>query len=330
MVAGLRALLAGVIDYAGMFPPAKLPLDQAIRNYARYHSGPDAWMLGRFICPAGRLTELLPFLGELFKSGPRVRISALIAAQAGGKEFASQVRSDREAVEKLGTCQGGRAVVDVIEVRLPWDDSGAVQPPTGLPLVAQTREVIRQLWIPSRKLYFEPVLGARWREAAPKWITALADINTWLANQGGEDCRPAGYKLRCGGLEAASFPSAEQVALVITVCRKERVSLKFTAGLHHPVRHFDPDLHTHVHGFLNVFCAGVLAHARGLDAGQVQGIIEEENAGHLVVDEEGLRWKDFTASTEEIVAARNDAVISFGSCSFDEPRDDLRALGLLN
>ena len=57
MNASLRALLSGVVDYAGLFPPAGLPLDQAIRNYARYRQGSDAWMLGRFVIPAARLAE---------------------------------------------------------------------------------------------------------------------------------------------------------------------------------------------------------------------------------------------------------------------------------
>src|SRR5438067_11130110 len=54
----LRALLEGVIDYAGLFPPAKLPLEQAVRNYARYHSEPESWMLARFVCPEKQLADL--------------------------------------------------------------------------------------------------------------------------------------------------------------------------------------------------------------------------------------------------------------------------------
>src|SRR5271166_5986544 len=61
MYASLRALMTNVIDYAGLFPPAQLPLDQALRNYASYREGPDAWMLGRFVCPAAKLAELTSF-----------------------------------------------------------------------------------------------------------------------------------------------------------------------------------------------------------------------------------------------------------------------------
>jgi len=45
----IGALLANVIDYAGCFPPASLPLQTAVENYREYRNGPFAWMLGRFV-----------------------------------------------------------------------------------------------------------------------------------------------------------------------------------------------------------------------------------------------------------------------------------------
>src|SRR5262245_38924762 len=63
----LRALLGGIIDYAGLFPPAQLPLEEAIRNYARYRTEPESWMLGRFVIPATRLKELAELGKELFR-----------------------------------------------------------------------------------------------------------------------------------------------------------------------------------------------------------------------------------------------------------------------
>lgn len=54
----LRALLAGVIDYAGVFPPASLPLDRALAGYHHYREGEKAWVLGRFVIPAGELPKV--------------------------------------------------------------------------------------------------------------------------------------------------------------------------------------------------------------------------------------------------------------------------------
>jgi hypothetical protein len=75
--------------------------------------------------------------------------------------------------------------------------------------------------------------------------------------------------------------------------------------------------------------AGVLAHRCHLGEEQVRQILEDEDPKHFRFDDAGLAWHDYRASLGEIKLARQLAVTSFGSCSFDEPRDDLRALGLL-
>jgi len=56
-------------------------------------------------------------------------------------------------------------------------------------------------------------------------------------------------------------------------------------------------------------------------------LLEDEQAAHLQFDEDGFAWNGVCATTQEITAARQTAILSFGSCNFDEPRDDLRALG---
>src|SRR5512141_363943 len=54
----LRTFLTGIIDYAGLFPPASLPMAAATANFAEYLAGPDRDLLGRFVVPASRLSEL--------------------------------------------------------------------------------------------------------------------------------------------------------------------------------------------------------------------------------------------------------------------------------
>lgn len=44
--------MSEVIDYAGCFPPASLPLAEAVENYRAYKDGPFGWMLGRFVVGA--------------------------------------------------------------------------------------------------------------------------------------------------------------------------------------------------------------------------------------------------------------------------------------
>src|SRR5258705_780 len=60
----LQVLLSEVIDYAGLFPPAKLDVPTSVDNYLRYFHGPQKWILGRFVCSSGKLPELARELAE--------------------------------------------------------------------------------------------------------------------------------------------------------------------------------------------------------------------------------------------------------------------------
>ena len=142
-------------------------------------------------------------------------------------------------------------------------------------------------------------------------------------------CGGFGFKLRTGGVEAAAFPPVERIARCIIDCRAQRLPIKFTAGLHHPIRHFNSSVNTKMHGFINVFVAGVLAHALQLAEEQLIPILNDEDPASFRFDDDGLHYKEYRATTRQIEDARRQLVISFGSCSFDEPREDLRSLGWL-
>lgn len=58
MTKSVRALLESLVDYAGMFPPAALSFEDALRAYRSYREGEHAWALGRFVVPAARAAEV--------------------------------------------------------------------------------------------------------------------------------------------------------------------------------------------------------------------------------------------------------------------------------
>jgi len=331
MKASLQALLDGIIDYAGLFPPAQLPLDQAIRNYARYRQEPESGMLARFICPAARLKELTPLLPE---QPEPLRLSVLGGSARNLAEFANAVKDAAEGLAAFVERHGERVAPEAFETRLSDD---AVMKRTDDELegcIAAASVIINtRLAQLEREYFLKRFVVAPYYETGPMqdWKATTTDVVRALCarHMASEHSTRPGFKLRTGGLEAAAFPSPEQIALVIATCRHAKVPLKFTAGLHHPIRHFDAGVQTKMHGFINVFVAGVLAHARGLSAEQLQPIIEDEDASHFVFAEESLRWRDYEATTAEIREARKNFVTSFGSCSFDEPREDLRVLGWL-
>jgi hypothetical protein len=108
--------------------------------------------------------------------------------------------------------------------------------------------------------------------------------------------------------------------------RAHDVPWKATAGLHHPVRGMHDG--TVMHGFLNLFIAGIALQAEALDAARIGEVLAEEDPRAFVIDPTHIGWQDVRVEAEAVAAAR-ERCVSFGSCSFDEPVDDLRELGIL-
>ena len=125
------------------------------------------------------------------------------------------------------------------------------------------------------------------------------------------------------------FPPTEDIAHTILACREAGVSMKFTAGLHHPVRHYNESVKTKMYGFFNIFIGGMIAHKFSLGIDTLVAILLDEIPENFKFDENGLGWKNYSISNLEIQNYRQESFISYGSCSLDEPREDLQQLGLL-
>jgi hypothetical protein len=320
MTESLRALLGGAIDYAGMFPPAGLPLEQALVKYRQHRAGPEAWMVGRFVCPAG----LLPILVTMYSAGHDGRVSVIATAHEA-TDFTTTVADALTAVRDFPIVD----VIDTVEFRWPRGlvesvDSGLLD--TVMKVAAH--EVVR-LKLPRLTLFFEfpRIEGgcAAWQfqRMISDAMHVLADYNEFATYSS------AGFKVRCGGAGAGAIPSRSEAAAVISTCRDTGVFWKATAGLHHPFRHVDPALGVPVHGFINLLTAAVMANVHRLDADRVQIILEDDDPWHFRFTNEALTWRDLSATAPQITAARERGLRSFGSCSIDEPWHDLTVLGLL-
>jgi hypothetical protein len=289
-------------------------------------------MLGRFIVPAARLAEVSATAGELLAQGPPWTFSALGRGGETLEEFLNNLPADLDAIGAFRQRHPGRAVVDVFEVKLPaalsaghWQDTwldtwenrrSADRIHQPVSLTGPLGNALDATAGAGLQVYCEVPPGPRWHNVVDG--VPLPQLR--------------GLKLRCGGLEPAAFPSVEQLAYAISgdsACLAEDSRFKATAGLHHPLRHRDAGLNVMMHGFLNVFGAAVLAFWHALEEEQLWPILEDEDASHFVFDESGFRWQDWHMTAEQIQEAREQFAVSFGSCSFDEPREDLRSLGLL-
>jgi len=157
---------------------------------------------------------------------------------------------------------------------------------------------------------------------AKQTITLVAELNS------NADSPTFGYKLRTGGVTSDAFPTSAQIAQALVTPVTHQVPIKFTAGLHHPLRMFRDEVQTKMHGFLNVLGAAVLAAEYKWDSGQTALMLEDESADSLSFTDEFFAWREWKIDVKRL-RDRRKFVTSFGSCSFDEPREDLRALGLL-
>lgn len=305
--------MTSLIDYAGLFPPAKLPLPQAITNYGRYRQQPDRWMLGRFIIPTARLGELSSLAGEQFQAADPYNFSILGRGGNNNDEFLAGLQTDLDALTTFRQRHDPAVLTNVFETRLPPGDPS--------PAALQHLLVSAGHLLGAITPYYEASPGRNWHDSIATTIEAIAYFNHSAAH-------PAGFKLRCGGVEAAAFPSPEQVAFALITARDWGVPLKATAGLHHPIRRYDQSVQTHMHGFLNVFGGGILAHVHKLEHAAVQAILEDETAADFTFTDNAFTWRELSATSAQISHLRTHALISYGSCSFDEPREDLRALNL--
>jgi hypothetical protein len=294
----LRDLLSGLIDYAGLFPPAALDMRTATRRYAEYREGEYRWALGRFVLPVARLDEfekaaegILPDGG--WEGDDFWRLSAL-----GGDDLPSDLNRIAEFNQK----RAGAAVIDTIEIK-----AGRV---------GDIENVVK-LTPANLMPYFEVSIG----DDPTELIKSIAEAE-------------ARAKVRTGGVTADAFPSSFDLARFIKICAEEDVPFKATAGLHHPLRSvntltYAPDsASAMMHGFLNVFLAAAFAQS-GLDVDRLVELLEEKSPEAFQFDSGGVTWRDEMIVRGQLRNSRNLLAIAFGSCSFEDPIDDLKKIGLL-
>jgi len=301
--ASLRALLAHSIDYAGMFPPCSLELEPALGKQAEYVRLHDSWMLGAFVLPVGQFDAAKQILSQFDPQHP-LRVSALGPKTENVAAFCEGLEETAASIRSFSAHNVDLVSVVQLEMFLPHD--------VELPLLREARAVIGDV----------PVFWEASPERAEQTIALLADLNSDI------DKPTFGFKLRTGGVTADAFPTSQQIAKALVRPATHQVPIKFTAGLHHPMRQYRDEVQTKMHGFLNVLGAAVLAAEHKWDAPQTAAMLEDENAESFCFDDEFFAWHKWKIDIKRLKDRRK-FITSFGSCSFDEPREDLRALNFL-
>jgi hypothetical protein len=307
--ASLQALLKHSIDYAGMFPPCSLDLEPALQNQAEYVCSRDAWMLGAFVLPVEQFDAARQLLLRFDPLHP-LRVAALGPRTENAEAFLAALEKADAAIGSLSRHNVDLVSISHLEMFLPHDNSSAAR--TGLALLKEARSIVGDL----------PVFWEAPPDKAEQTIALVAEHNS------DADVASFGYKLRTGGVTADTFPTSAQIAGALVAPATHQVPIKFTAGLHHPLRQYRDEVRTKMYGFLNVLGAAVLAAEHRWNTHQTSIMLEDENLDSFSFARDFFAWREWRIDIERLQYRRR-FVASFGSCSFDEPREDLRALGLL-
>jgi len=297
-VTAARALLEEIVDYAGLFPPAGLSMERAVRNHAEYAHGPREWMLGKFVLPVSRLGEFAQCCQQLPAELRRApfELSLIVGADveadiAAAREFVdadpefAQVRSlEIKAATASAVRDVGMAVEELPEISLVYVEIPVEDP--------------------------RPLVGA------------VASIGLCA-------------KLRTGGVTADAFPRGPQVVAFMRECVEAGVPFKATAGLHHPVcatyplTYADNTPSAPMFGFLNVFLAAGVLSLRATDD-EALAVLEETDPKAFKFTPTSVAWRDRRLSTAALERLRARGAVAFGSCSFAEPVADLERMGVLS
>lgn len=299
-----RILLEGIVDYAGVYPPAAMAMPAAVRNYSHYRASGAGWMLGRFVCPASALDEFSRLAEPLLPRDAGAIPWRLTAVSSGNvavdmERIAAFNERHRVCFEECG------ALVDSFEARVSTDDELA-QLDAAVP-----RDLITFVEIP------------------------LAAVETMLPMIGAIGRRA---KLRAGGVTPDAFPAPAALIAFLAGCIEHGVVAKATAGLHHPLHGayrltYAPDAPSGaMYGFLNVFLTAALLAQDG-DPTEAAALLQESNPDHLAIGEFDVTWQGpsraITFDRAALQRVRDRVLVSFGSCSFTEPVDEIRAMGWL-
>lgn len=287
----VRAMMREAIDYAGLFPPAALGMDDAVRNFATYRRGPHAWMLGRFVLPVARLEELAAAYAAASVPNESPWPLSVIARA-----------TDAPALAAFNARYGSRLHIDVVEA-----------PPVAVADVAALATAL----LPTYAVYAEVDIT---RDPAPLIAELARHGLRAKMRTGGVTAAsipaPGDVARFIAGCHAARVPF------------KATAGLHHAWRAEYPLTYAPDAPRGTMFGFANVLLAGAAA-TGGAPPDELAAILGGAEDGFAIEDAGAVLPSGRAVPAALVEAARAGAVQSFGSCSFDEPVAELTERGLL-
>jgi hypothetical protein len=275
--------LENIIDYAGIFPPAALPNEQAYTNYLELLGSKDSWIVGSLAWSATELPNLMKMVGN-----DEVEIAVIGRGSSDWSSWQEARAQDAETMNQfIEACPN--AEISTYESRLT---------PT-----SEIETAIKAL----KKMSDATMIAIElpWGEPLEDALAAIAEAEWPIV------------KFRTGGTQMEAYPSSEELASAIHQCVDLDLRFKLTAGLHEPLAHVEKTNGAWAHGFLNVVTAVSMAFHEDATIRELTEILNDGDSDNWKLSDT-LTWRHHTINKDQLEDVRS-FFGSFGSCSVSEP-----------
>ncbi len=282
-------LLAHAIDYAGLYPPAALPMVEAVQEYAKQRVSLHAWALGRIVVGMDQLGSFIATRRQLSGIAGAWPLSIVVSGNDGphGRDLSTD--SDILRVEAIEAKASSPAEVQ----RLEWLKALAPELYVEIPPGAELESLLAAV----------RTLGAR-AKIRTGGVTAAAIPSADSLARFMRACVDAGVQFKA----TAGLHHLVRGKYALTY---EPESARAT-----------------MFGFLNVFVAAALA-TRAAPIDVLTHVLEERRLRAFQHPNNRVCWREHCLTRDEITRARKHAITGFGSCSFAEPIAELAKAGLV-
>lgn len=310
----LNIFMHKLLDYAGLFPPAKLPLLESLINYAAYTKHAQKDWLGRYILPCNKISASMEIIlaQNLFKKNKhRAEFSIILNTSENLINLNNIIAEDVKLISEMHNKLKEYINIDSVEFCPPKEaylPNKILHFHTVLELYTNQLTLLKHL----KEIYIEIPFS----ENINEYVDILAKFNS-------KNSTKFSLKLRTGGVTPAQIPSAYHVAQAIRLSAEHLLPLKATAGLHVPIPNDNPEVGARLHGFLNIFSCLLLCYDNLLSITEMENIILNYSYSDFNFTDKGLSIGNKFISNDTMNRLRNSFIKSFGTCSFLEPIEHL-------
>ncbi len=310
----LNIFMNKLLDYAGLFPPAKLPLYESLVNYSSYTKHKQNGWLGKFILPINKINECIEIMTKqnVFNNVEnKLEFSIILNSCEKFNDLNDFIKNDLLLIKKMEKNLSTQVTIDSIELYPPKE----VYQPNKVTLFSNMLEIVNEAFH-SEKNITAKFIEVPFSENINEYIDLIAKYNIKNSDK-------IFVKLRTGGVTPEHIPSAYHIAQAIRLCAEQQIPLKATAGLHVPVPNDNPEVGARLHGFFNIFSCLLLCYSKLLTITEMEHIITDYSYSDFYFTQTGLTVGNKFISNENMSELRNSFIKSFGTCSFLEPIEHL-------